>query len=116
VDYLTTKYNASKVLTFNVADGGATVDADIVKPYAPTVASLKDQVHKRFLPVYGKKPPSAPWSSGDSLFSFWIGINDVANLIWEGNYNRMDKVFEVYKSLIEEVRCTISTTMGCSWD
>jgi hypothetical protein len=101
---LTTKYNASKVLTYNVADGGATVDADIVKPYAPTVASLKDQVHKRFLPTYGKKPASAPWTSSNSLFSFWIGINDVANLIWEGNYSRMDKVFDVYKGLIEEVR------------
>src|SRR5690242_18177297 len=42
VGFLTTTYNASKLLTYNLAYGGATVDSALVTPYAPTVLSLKD--------------------------------------------------------------------------
>jgi len=50
----------------------------LVTPYEPTVLSLTDQVNS-FLNTAGKKPTSAPWTSANTLVSFWIGINDIGN-------------------------------------
>lgn len=75
-------YNTSLVLTYNYAYGGATIDASLVAPYEPTVLSLTDQVGE-FLDTAA----STPWTSGNALFSIWIGINDIGNryafgLVW----------------------------------
>lgn len=78
VDVDTTVYNKSLILTYNYAYGGATIDASLVTPYLPTVLSLKDQVNE-FLDTAAKKPASTPWTSENSLFSIWIGINDIGN-------------------------------------
>ena len=69
-------YNKSLILTYNFAYGGATIDANLVKPYTPSVKSLTDQVNQ-FLVTYADKPTWAPWKSENTLFSVWIGINDV---------------------------------------
>lgn len=55
---------------------GATIDANLVTPYTSTVESLTDQVNL-FLNTLGSKPASAPWTSAGSMFSFFIGINDL---------------------------------------
>ncbi|KAI3609031.1 carbohydrate esterase family 16 protein, partial [Moniliophthora roreri] len=78
IDFDTTKFNKSLILTYNFAYGGATIDANLVKPYEPTVRSLTDQVNI-FLDSIGKKPANAPWTSKNALFSIWIGINDIGN-------------------------------------
>ncbi|ESK90562.1 carbohydrate esterase family 16 protein [Moniliophthora roreri MCA 2997] len=78
IDFDTTKFNKSLILTYNFAYGGATIDANLVKPYEPTVRSLTDQVNI-FLDSVGKKPANAPWTSKNALFSIWIGINDIGN-------------------------------------
>jgi len=78
IDLDTTVYNKSLVLTYNYAYGGATIDASLVKPYTSTVLSLTDQVNE-FLRTAGKKPASTPWTSSNTLFSIWIGINDIGN-------------------------------------
>ncbi|KAJ4393271.1 hypothetical protein N0V93_002479 [Gnomoniopsis smithogilvyi] len=87
IDFLTVKYNQSSLLTYNLAVGGATVDSDLVFPFFPTVLSLKEQVHQRFVPGYNQVNGSAPltrsWHGNDTLFAFWIGINDV-----NGSYGR----------------------------
>ncbi|TLD25882.1 carbohydrate esterase family 16 protein [Venturia nashicola] len=103
VDYLTVEYNSSNLLTYNFADGGATIDAKLAKPWKPEVLSLSDQVEKRYLKNYANKPPQAPWALSNSLFAFWIGINDVGDTYWEKNTSRVDKLFEKYTSLVEEV-------------
>lgn len=59
---------------------GATIDANLVAPYTPSVLSLTDQVND-FLDS-GSLIPS--WSSEDTLFSFWIGINDLGNSYYLG--------------------------------
>ncbi|CAK7231591.1 hypothetical protein SBRCBS47491_007985 [Sporothrix bragantina] len=115
VDYLTVKYNASRLQTYNLAYGGATVDTDIVKPYAPTVLSVKDQVHSEFLPGYtshgnsdldtSPTHPSAPdapaWTGNNSVFAVWIGINDIGNSFWLDNVTDINtKIFEVYGDLV----------------
>ncbi|KAL1801402.1 hypothetical protein ACET3X_001744 [Alternaria dauci] len=106
VGFLTTTYNASNLLTYNMAYGGATVDSDLVTPYAPTVISMKNQVRTQFLPTYGAHPDTAPWSSASSLFAFFIGINDVGNSWWLNNATLYDTIFSVYGSLLEDVYAT----------
>lgn len=69
-------------LTYNYAYGGATIDASLVTPYEPTVLSMTDQVNQ-FLNSVANKPATAPWTSADSMFSFWIGINDIGNSYYE---------------------------------
>lgn len=105
IGFLTTTYNASTLQTYNLAYGGATVDSALVTPYAPTVLSLKDQIQKQFLPIYGSHPSSAPWTSSDSLFSFFIGINDVGNSWWLSNATTTlhDAIFTLYASLLADV-------------
>ncbi|TFK68483.1 hypothetical protein BDN72DRAFT_769249 [Pluteus cervinus] len=78
VGYLTTKMNNSLLYTYNYAYGGATIDANLVTPYQPTVLSLTDQVNQ-FLNGVGRKPTSIPIGSPNSLYSIWIGINDIGN-------------------------------------
>lgn len=106
VGFLTTTYNASALLTYNVAYGGATVDSALVTPYAPTVLSLKDQVQSLFLPTYGNHPASAPWTSQSSLFAFFIGINDVGNSWWLNNATLYDAIFSTYAGLLDQVYAT----------
>ncbi|KAI1073384.1 carbohydrate esterase family 16 protein [Whalleya microplaca] len=110
VGYLTVKYNASLLQTYNLAYGGATVDSDLVTPYLPTVVSVKQQVLEQFIPGYSGDSPSAPsapeWSGADSVFAFWIGINDVGNTYGSGE-EAWDilyaKIFDVYSGLVDEL-------------
>lgn len=78
VGYLTTKYNKSSILTYNYAYGGAVINASLVTPWRPDVLSLTDQV-AQFLEGAGKKPAETRWTSDNSLFSVFIGINDIGN-------------------------------------
>ncbi|KAL9602869.1 MAG: hypothetical protein Q9219_001564 [cf. Caloplaca sp. 3 TL-2023] len=85
VTYLTTTFNASKVLTYNFAFPGAQVDhaATRAKPLAPGVTDkpgndMTQQVFHGFLPSYTDKvhAPYAEWKSSSSLFVSFFGIND----------------------------------------
>ena len=69
-------YNKSLILTWNYADGGATIDSSLVPPENSFVRSLKEQV-SQFLSGAATRPVDATWGSENSLFSFWIGINDI---------------------------------------
>jgi hypothetical protein len=113
VDFITTTYNNSLIFTYNLADGGATVNSDLIKPWKPEVQSLTDQVNKRFLPTYGKKPASAHWTPANSLFAFFIGINDVGNSYWDANTTRVDTAFKEYADLLEKVSIGQLTLVRC---
>ncbi|KAG8731251.1 hypothetical protein FRC11_004657 [Ceratobasidium sp. 423] len=65
--YLTTQYNRSKLLTFDYAVGGNTVQG------------VKSQILDDFLSIRGAghKPSYAPWTASDSLFACFVGINDL---------------------------------------
>jgi phospholipase/lecithinase/hemolysin len=106
VGFLTTTYNQSKILTYNLAYGGATVDSALVTPYASTVISMKDQVQTQYLPIYGSHPATAPWNSDSSLFAFFIGINDVGNSWWLNNATLYDTIFSEYAGLLEQIYAT----------
>jgi hypothetical protein len=93
------------LLTYNLAYGGATVDAAFVKPYQPTVLSLKNQIQDEYIPAYGTPAnTSAPWKASDSLHAFFIGINDVGGSWWlEDVATLYDQIFTLYGSLLDQV-------------
>ncbi|KAK8023145.1 carbohydrate esterase family 16 protein [Apiospora marii] len=103
VDYLTVKYNASLLQTYNLAVGGATVDSALVKPYKPEVLSVKQQAQDVFLPTYASSS-SSQWTGGDSLFAFWIGINDVGNSYWQDDTPTLNRqIFAVYADVVRRL-------------
>ncbi|EJD02213.1 uncharacterized protein FOMMEDRAFT_147265 [Fomitiporia mediterranea MF3/22] len=78
VQFLGGTYNITNTKVFNLASGGATIDAALVTPFEPTVLSIVDQV-AQFDQFLAPKPEGAQWSGNNSLFAIWIGINDVGN-------------------------------------
>ncbi|KAJ5184869.1 Lipase GDSL [Penicillium cf. griseofulvum] len=71
---LTTVYNASLVLSYNFAVGGASLDNALVQ--TNTKEDVVTQIAS-FQTAYSKKPATAPWSSDNAVFGIWIGINDI---------------------------------------
>ncbi|KAK0446963.1 uncharacterized protein EV420DRAFT_1714429, partial [Desarmillaria tabescens] len=118
VDYVTTVDNTSLVLTYNLASNsqlngqvrlltswaGATISADLVAPFDPTVLSLTDQVNQ-FLDSYAAKPSTTPWTSASTLFSVWIGINDIGNSYYLGGDRDAfsDTLLDAYFALVEKL-------------
>ena len=64
VDYLVVQYNQSSVLAFDYAISGN------------TISGVSSQIND-WSPSAGTKPSYAPWNATASLFSVWIGINDL---------------------------------------
>lgn len=91
------------IKTVNLAYGGATVDSALVAPYEPTVLSVKDQVQQEFLPDYANKPAAVPWTSANTLFTFFIGINDLGNSWWEDDSTLYTTIFKEYAGLLDTV-------------
>ncbi|KAK0468880.1 hypothetical protein IW261DRAFT_1517326 [Armillaria novae-zelandiae] len=92
VDYVTTADNTSFVLTYNLAYGGATISADLVTPYEPTVLSLTDQVNQ-FLSNYASKPSTTPWTSADTYYLG--GDRDAFS----------DTLLDAYFALVQQLVC-----------
>lgn len=78
---MVTEFNTSLTLSYNFAYGGATVDADIVAPYAEDVLSFIDQVQE-FSDSIASKPDYAPWTADNTVVGAWFGVNDVAGSYW----------------------------------
>ncbi|PLB46113.1 hypothetical protein P170DRAFT_449643 [Aspergillus steynii IBT 23096] len=75
VGYLTTEYNASVVMNYNLAAYGATVDDAVVDGKSK---DLVYQVTSDFNDYYCLSlEPSREWRPDTTLFGIWIGINDV---------------------------------------
>lgn len=106
VDFLTVKYNASVLLTYNLAYGGATIDSTLVAPYLPIVSSVAEQIENEWFPVYGSGGDAvgAPWSGDDTLFAIFDGINDVGNSWWLSTTAALNtEIFAVYRGLVDEL-------------
>jgi phospholipase/lecithinase/hemolysin len=102
IDSMTVTYNRSLVFTYNYAVGGATIDANLVKPYGGV--TMTDQVNQ-FLSGAGKKPASTPWTSSNALFSIWIGINDIGATFGSGGDRAAfsDKLLSAEFALVEKL-------------
>lgn len=62
------------------------------------------QIEDEFIPYYGTAsyPTAAtPWTSTDSLFGVFIGINDVGNTYWLDTAAINSKIFAEYQGLME---------------
>jgi lysophospholipase L1-like esterase len=73
IGYLTTKYNASLLLTHNLAVSGTTLDNHITNGFPIPVT---EQIYQRFMPKYAEAYWT-PWKRDGTLFIMFIGINDV---------------------------------------
>lgn len=65
-----------QALSYNFAFSGATVDSNLVAPFAPGVKSFIDQVGD-FNDNVANCPDEAPWDASNSVFTTWFGINDI---------------------------------------
>ncbi|KAK7424512.1 hypothetical protein QQX98_000477 [Neonectria punicea] len=96
VGFMVTEFNTSLTLSYNFAYGGATVDADLVAPYASTVLSLIDQVDQ-FGNSIADHPDEAPWTSDNTVVGVWMGVNDVGNSYYtSGVSETLVKVVDAY--------------------
>ena len=63
--------------------------------------SLKQQVQGLFLKLL---PRALPWTGQNSLFLLWIGINDVGNSWWLGDWDEFHKtLLGAYFALVDEL-------------
>ncbi|KAG1734313.1 carbohydrate esterase family 16 protein [Suillus lakei] len=98
VQFLTTTYNQTAMKAFDLAYGGATIDAALVLPPLPTVLSVVDQV-TQFNEYLASRPAGATWNSTNSLFAVWIGMNDVARSFGWTNITQI----EFYGTLMDRL-------------
>ncbi|KAK7693906.1 hypothetical protein QCA50_003480 [Cerrena zonata] len=109
VQFLGGTYNITNTKVFDLASGGATIDAALVAPFEPTVLSIVDQVGQ-FNRILAPRPVGAEWNASNSLFAFWIGINDVGNSFgWtnvtsQSDFHRilMQRLFSQVDSLVKD--------------
>jgi phospholipase/lecithinase/hemolysin len=90
------------VFTYNFAWGGATIDSRMVPPGQGI--SLTDEVNS-FLSKFARRPQSTPWQTRNTLFSVWIGINDIAYTYNRGGDRHVfsDKLLDSYFALVEQL-------------
>ena len=66
--------------------------------------SFRQQVNEWFFPYYVEDTSNANWTSSDTLFAAFFGINDVGNSYFESNATAIaDAVFDVYAGLLDEL-------------
>jgi hypothetical protein len=109
LDYLVARYNASEVMTYNMAYGGATIDEKLARPiYPKVVQTLNKQIREEFLPTYGSRGLVKGrfrdvWGAENSLFSIFIGVNDVLRTHSTTNTTLVPTIFDEYEMLLGEV-------------
>lgn len=100
IEFLTFKYNASQVDTYNLAVSGSVVDATTLDK--SNAFDLVRQISERFVPNYVSKN-STVWTGSNSLFSLFFGINDV-NRSWEKRDSKIaDAIFSSYLKQLNEL-------------
>ncbi|KAG8817563.1 hypothetical protein FRC17_011177, partial [Serendipita sp. 399] len=75
-------HNSSFVYVYNHAYGGAEIDETLVTPWKEGLKHLGAQVQD-FLDFNAPSKQFYPgWTSENSIFVVWIGINDLGNSFW----------------------------------
>lgn len=72
IGYLTTQYNNTLILAYSLAIAGATIDNSLATWGFGDMTSQIDA----FQLYYASRPAHAPWTSDNTVASFWIGINE----------------------------------------
>lgn len=102
---LTAEFNRSEIVTYNLAQGGATVSRSLVATKRPEVLCLDQQVEQEFLPKlapqFGKT-----WTYDGALAVIWIGINDIAGTSGRPPKNTPEyynKILDVYFNQVRKL-------------
>ncbi|KAL4875426.1 GDSL lipase/esterase [Aspergillus karnatakaensis] len=100
IAYLTRSYNQSYIETYNFGTSGATLDKELITSDFDVV----DELNEIFIPYYASSEnDERVWESTTTLFSIWIGVNDI-NRSYMGSYNSTyAAVFERYASIIDSL-------------
>ncbi|KAJ6480433.1 hypothetical protein C8R45DRAFT_1063218 [Mycena sanguinolenta] len=109
VGFDTETFNASVIFTYNYAFGGATINASLVAPFEPGVLSLIDQVNEFLTGGVASQPATTPWTSANTLFSVWIGVNDLAGSYFEpGDRGAFaDTLLDEYFALMQKLYANV---------
>ena len=100
LEFLTDKYNQSVIETYNLAISGSVVNSTIF--HSEPTSDLVHQIRARFVPNYATRD-TAGWTSSNSLFTIFIGIND-ANRAWSQSDDGINGlVIRSYKILLNQV-------------
>ncbi|KAL8944494.1 MAG: hypothetical protein Q9216_000404 [Gyalolechia sp. 2 TL-2023] len=100
IEFLTFKYNASQVDTYNLAVTGSVVDSVPIGTL-PT-SDLVHQISDRFVPNYVTQNRTV-WTASNSLFSLFFGVNDV-NRSWDKKDAKInDAIFKTYLEQLNEL-------------
>lgn len=125
-DYLTVEYNRSAVLTYDFAVGGATIVNRLSDPIpkGQWLNTIQTQIERVFLPAVkeGRIPKGGEkkveegdeewdgvggWTSENSLFVIWIGINDIHRSYMHRAGDQMerfhDRILRDYMDLVGKV-------------
>ncbi|EJD44372.1 hypothetical protein AURDEDRAFT_166462 [Auricularia subglabra TFB-10046 SS5] len=102
------KYNTTQVFGFNFAMGGATVDKSIIPPPSPEILDIIEQIDEFEAGYTGPTPRNTiPWADDTTLFSTWVGINDIGgsflrgddpqinDMLTESYINQMRRLFDL---------------------
>ncbi|GJJ15847.1 hypothetical protein Clacol_010125 [Clathrus columnatus] len=104
VGFLIDTFNQTRTFSYNFAFSGATLDSSLAAPSSSNVVSVRNQIEQEFIPGLGQKPASVPWTSEDSLFVIFDGINDVLNIDGEPDQTTAQApFFTLYTTLVNEL-------------
>ncbi|PVF98082.1 hypothetical protein CPB86DRAFT_386962 [Serendipita vermifera] len=98
-------FNTSFVKVYNHAYGGAVIDKTLVTPWRPDVKDLIEEVDDFLAWDAPGKPLYPNWQSHNTIFAFWMGINDIGNSFWlEGDRDAFsDVLLAKYFELVEKI-------------
>lgn len=89
-------------MTYDFAYPGATVDSSIVASTTYPVISMLQQFSDLYLPNYSSRNASPHWTREDSLFVFFIGINDIGFSYLEQRHTRTNAlIFGEFKRVVD---------------
>ncbi|KAK4613597.1 Acetylesterase [Fulvia fulva] len=100
VGLLTTKYNSTFVANYDFAVGGATISDSIVT-YQGIPAS-NEQVGQRFEPQ-STQPHVNAWSSDNTIFSVFFGINDIGITMETAQYSNATRIDDLLNAYFQTV-------------
>ncbi|KAI6708951.1 cellulose-binding GDSL lipase/acylhydrolase [Diplocarpon mali] len=92
IQFLTTKYNTSPVQTYNFAVGGASIPDNYTY-----------QVEHLYQPKYST---NRFWKGSDTLFTSWVGINDVSDAWIRKDSDELLARLDKYSALLEQMWST----------
>ncbi|EJD44375.1 hypothetical protein AURDEDRAFT_104001 [Auricularia subglabra TFB-10046 SS5] len=102
----TVKYNTTQLYTYNFAYGGATIDRAIVPPSSATILTVGEQLNQFQNGYTGDAPLNqVPWTGANSLFSTFIGINDIGrSYLQDTNHSALhDRLMASYTAAMQRI-------------